>query len=482
MLHTGDVVAKRYRVDRVLGRGGMAEVYQVWDQQRRVALALKRLQVDVGFAPEKVALFQKEAQALEQLKHPAIVRFYEYVHEGSIISFLMDYVEGSDLRQEIRTHKNGLELERIRAVLTPICAALQFAHGRGVIHCDIKPENILLDSAGKALLSDFGIAQVVSGPYSRGGSSTAGTSAYMAPEQIQNGVVSSQSDLYSLGVLLFEMLTGCRPFTGENAPDSCTEAGDRIRWEQVHHAAPAPSQYKAGLSRQVDAVILRCLQKDPSLRFSSAMDLFNAFELAQSQAQLAGPGGQIVKSFDGWKYMQWMVVIALALIVAALPAYWMLTRPAANPPIQTVLPGLTASPTATKTKLPTSSLDEPACMTFQVKNTPRTEIEECVTGIMVEPDGKLKVFFRWKMTTLSNIRGVNVPADQGNNNMYLMDDLGNRLDAVDTGDGTNQDVVLKNGESKEGWFLFPKPAETASFFYFHDDDNGGKVQVGLPRP
>ena len=267
------LIANRYRVESFLGKGGMAEVYKVWDTGRNVYLAMKILHADL--AEDRVFLrrFKREAQTLETLQHPNIVRFYGLEQDSDLVYMLMDYVEGTTLRKEIFQSKEPLSLERILDVMKSICSALYYAHKSGIVHCDIKPANIMIQKNGNILVADFGISRMTE-------ASTvtmvgAGTPAYMSPEQIKGDDPTPQMDIYALGIVLFEMLTGGeRPFTGENAEATGTTS-EKVRWEQMRLAAPPPSMYNPSIPTSMDEIVLKCLEKSPTSRYVSAVDLLS---------------------------------------------------------------------------------------------------------------------------------------------------------------------------------------------------------------
>lgn len=274
----------RYRVEAPLGRGGMAEVYKVWDEQRSVHLALKLLREDLAQDPVFLRRFQREASSLAKLQHPNIVRFYGLEKDDLQVLLLMDFIEGTTLRELIvRAGKGGLPIARIQEILRDICAALNYAHNQGLLHCDIKAGNILLDKTGKAYLSDFGIARM-----SDAATATlvgAGTPAYMAPELVKGLEPTPQTDIYALGVVLYEMLTGGeRPFTGEGATVTGT-TGEKVRWEQVNLPPTPPSRYNPNVSPELEAVVLRCLEKDLSKRFATPLALLEAIQNPSKEKQ-----------------------------------------------------------------------------------------------------------------------------------------------------------------------------------------------------
>ena len=271
----GKILANRYKVDSFLGRGGMAEVYKVWDNQRSVFLAMKVLHQDM--AEDRVFLrrFKREAQTLSRLDHPHIVRFHGLEQDGRLAFMLMEYVEGITLRTEIfDTNGKALSLGRIRKVMTDVCGALYYAHKKGMVHCDIKPANIMLDASGSVRLSDFGIARMTDGATAT--MVGAGTPAYMAPEQILGQNPVPQTDIYGLGVILYEMLTGGeRPFTGE-VEAMTGSTGEKIRWGHLNAQPPSPKKWNRSISPPLEAVVLKCLAKKPENRYKTPLELLNA--------------------------------------------------------------------------------------------------------------------------------------------------------------------------------------------------------------
>jgi eukaryotic-like serine/threonine-protein kinase len=267
----GTILNNRYRIDEFVGRGGMAEVYRVWDLQRSVTLAIKVLNPDL--AEDKIFFrrFQREAQTLSKLQHPSILRFYGLETSNGIVFMVLDYVDGVTLRKLIHLENKPLSLALVSEIINPICSALFFAHKLGVVHCDIKPANIMVDRGGRVLVTDFGIARLT-----ESATSTlvgAGTPAYMSPEQIKGQDPLPTMDIYSLGVILYEMLTGGeRPFIGESARTTGSTS-EKIRWEQLHSDPPSPSQYNPYLPPALSALTVECLAKDPRKRVASMQEL-----------------------------------------------------------------------------------------------------------------------------------------------------------------------------------------------------------------
>lgn len=278
---TGQTLARRYRIDAFLGRGGMADVYKAWDTRRSAYLALKILHGDLAEDKVFVRRFRREAQTLSRLQHPNIVRFYGLEQDGDLVFMLMDFVEGTTLRKEIATTKGPFSAKRILEIMRPLCAALYYAHGSGFVHCDVKPANVLIDPSGRVLVSDFGIARMTeAATVTLAG---AGTPAYMSPEQVRGEEPDPRTDIYSLGVVLFQMVTGGEyPFSGEDTTVKGSTQ-EKIRWQQVNMPAPSPRIYNRTIQPAMEQVIMRCLEKPAARRFSTTNELLVALDAALAE-------------------------------------------------------------------------------------------------------------------------------------------------------------------------------------------------------
>ncbi len=263
----GKTLKNRYRVDAFIGRGGMAEVYKVWDLQRGVPLAMKVLREDLAEDVIFLRRFEREARNLTRLQHPIIVRCYGLEREEHIAYMLMDYIDGWTLRSEIFDAHGPLPMNRILEIMQPICSALNYAHQMGMVHCDVKSANIMISKKWTVYLTDFGIARGMDATTST--MVGIGTPAYMAPELIKGKDPTPQTDIYALGVVLYEMLTGGeRPFTGERAGITGTTA-DRVRWEQLKLTPFSPAQFNSMITPKMEEIVLTCLAKNISKRYAS---------------------------------------------------------------------------------------------------------------------------------------------------------------------------------------------------------------------
>lgn len=274
----GRTIADRYRVDAFVGRGGMADVYKVWDSQRLAYLALKQLHADLAEDIAFLRRFRREARTLEALAHPNIVRFYGLEQVDGLAFMMMDYVEGVHLRKAIFENHAALPLEQALGIMRPVTAALHYAHGQGIAHCDMKPANVMIKQNGDVFVADFGIARLAESATTT--MAGAGTPAYMAPEQCRAEAVDGRTDIYALGIVLYEMVTGGeRPFVGEHATGTGSTS-EKVRWEQLNAPPPSPREFNPALPPAVEQVIFKCLEKDPRSRYQSTPDLWNALVTA----------------------------------------------------------------------------------------------------------------------------------------------------------------------------------------------------------
>jgi serine/threonine protein kinase len=273
---TGHTLAGNYFLNEKKGSGQISDVYRAWDKKRTAEVAVKVLRQDQSGDRNIKGYFSSEAKLMAALDHPHIVRFYEFRDEGRVAFFVMDWVEGIDLKAALQARGEPYELDEIKVILKPISSALNYAHGQKIIHCDIKPANILMETSGKVLLTDFGIARHASQQ------NAGGTPPYMAPEQFENGRLTPQTDVYALGVTLFELLSGGEvPFRGENFNKSGrtpTTLRERIHWEVMNLPYPGLNQFNPDLPDSVDAILQKALEKNPFQRYASTLELNQAFE------------------------------------------------------------------------------------------------------------------------------------------------------------------------------------------------------------
>jgi eukaryotic-like serine/threonine-protein kinase len=268
MIDPETIIDGRYRVISRLGSGGMADVYLAQDQLLGREVAVKVLHHHFAEDQEFVERFRREASSAAGLSHPNIVAIFDRGEWNGTYYIAMEYVAGRTLKAIVR-EQGALDPASAIDIVVQILRAARFAHKRGVIHRDLKPHNVILDEEGRARVTDFGIARAGASDMTLTGS-IMGTAQYLSPEQAQGLAVSSASDLYSVGVILYELLTGVVPFEGETAV--------AIAFKQVSAEPQPPSALRQGIPASLDAVVLRMLAKDPAQRYADADELIAALE------------------------------------------------------------------------------------------------------------------------------------------------------------------------------------------------------------
>ena len=258
------VINDRYEIGKRIGRGGMAEIFQARDILLDRPVAIKVLFPEFATDPAFVERFRREAQAAANLNHPNIVGVYDWGKVNNTYYIAMEYVNGRTLA-DILKQSGTLTPMQVCDVMSEVASALISAHQNGVIHRDVKPGNILVSTTGQVKVADFGIARALGSGVEQGLTQTGavmGTATYFSPEQAQGASTDQRSDIYSLGVVMYEMLSGSAPFTGENAV--------AIAYKQVHEQAMPLNQRVATVPPEVAAIVAKCMQKSPDDRYSSA--------------------------------------------------------------------------------------------------------------------------------------------------------------------------------------------------------------------
>jgi serine/threonine-protein kinase len=322
MIEPGTIVDGRYRVISRVGSGGMADVYLAQDQLLGREVAVKVLHHHFAEDHEFVERFRKEASSAAALSHPNIVGIFDRGEWNGTYYIAMEYVAGRSLKAIVREDgaiEPGLAID----IVIQILRAARFAHRRGVIHRDLKPHNVILDEEGRARVTDFGIARAGASDMTLTGS-IMGTAQYLSPEQAQGFAVSDASDLYSVGVILYELLTGAVPFEGDSAV--------AIAFKQVSAAPRPPSELNPAIPPSLDAVVMRALAKDPAGRYGNADELIVALQRAREALPAYSPAAAITGVYEALPTVAAAPATAIAPL-AAPPVYGApLYAGAAEPP------------------------------------------------------------------------------------------------------------------------------------------------------
>jgi len=275
----GRVLGGRYELTRILGRGGMAEVYaahdQVLDRSVAVKLLLERFKEDSAFTRR----FSDEAKHAARLNHPHLVAVYDTGQDDGQPFIVMELVDGRSLQEALA--EGGLDVTTAVTVVASVCDALGYAHEHGVIHRDVKPGNIMLAKDGSVKVTDFGIARAIGNDTVTRTAAVLGTAAYLSPEQAQGGAIDPRSDLYSLGVVLYEALTGTQPFRGDSAVT--------VAYQHVQEQPRPPRERNPQISVALEAVVLRALAKNPANRYQTAADMHADLLAARDGAPVTAP-------------------------------------------------------------------------------------------------------------------------------------------------------------------------------------------------
>ena len=263
-----EALAAEYDIQKELGRGGMAIVYKAKDKQLEREVAVKVLPFSLAFDAEFVERFQREARTAAQLEHPSIIPIYRVGKAGRVIFFVMKFLRGKSLSDVLRD-RGRMAPPEIRRLLLEAGGALGHAARHGIVHRDIKPDNIMFDEFGQCIVTDFGIAKAASGQKLTGTGMSIGTPHYMSPEQARAQPIDGRSDVYSLGIVAYQCLVGQVPYDGD---DSFS-----IGYKHIMEPIPEPELNSAD-ERQLFEVIRRMIAKDPNERFQSSDELVAALE------------------------------------------------------------------------------------------------------------------------------------------------------------------------------------------------------------
>ena len=292
----GHILDNRYKILEQVGNGGMASVYKAQDILLDRIVAVKVLHAKYANDHDFVVRFRQEAQAAAKLSHPNIVNIYDVGYDENVHYIVMEYVRGETLKEYIEKHGH-LPINTSIQITFDIGEALENAHNNGIVHCDIKPHNILVTEAGRIKVADFGIARAInSGVNDETEQAVMGSVHYFSPEQASGGKIDERTDIYSLGVVMYEMMTGVVPFQGDTALD--------VALQHVQDDIPLPTKYNRRIPRLVEQVILKAMAKNPDDRFQSIGEMMSELRLSQGFVNTNKGAMPIIKNNFGTQKIQ----------------------------------------------------------------------------------------------------------------------------------------------------------------------------------
>lgn len=377
----------RYIIKSELGRGGMATVYRAFDPSFDREVAIKVLPREMLHDPQFRSRFEREIKLVAALEHPAIVPVYDVGDDDGQPYFVMRYMTGGSLADWIK--KGKFSLQDTARIIEKIALGLAYSHKKGIIHRDLKPDNILFDGSGDPFISDFGVAKLMEASGGLTGSGVIGTPAYMSPEQAQGGEIDGRSDVYGLGVIVYQMLSGHQPYSAD------TPMGVVVK----HITEPVPEilKFVPSLPPEMDDIIKTSMAKDKSSRYSTTMNLAKALNLAafgnEGNMMIPAPNSsagtrlinlitQLPRAKTG------MLVVGIVLVVAVIGLFILRNQPNASLPADSS--SLTTLPTADQSTSPSFA---PFCSAEviipvpDVKETNRTCIKKIPYSFLSIPEG-----------------------------------------------------------------------------------------------
>src|SRR5271169_2107171 len=307
-LDPGTVLGGRYDIVRLLGQGGMGAVYQAYDRELERQVALKLIRPELAANPEILQRFKQELILARQITHRNVIRIFDLGQADGFKFITMEYIEGEDLQALLKQRKK-LEPADAAKVIAQVCRALEVAHAEGVIHRDLKPQNIMLDKTGRVYVMDFGIARSTLTSSMTQTGALIGTPDYMSPEQAKGQKVDARSDLFSVGIIFYEILSGQSPYVADTTMGKL--------WKRTSEPARPLGDLDKTIPQTLSEIVKKCLEIDPEKRFASATELLHAIEDWQGPG--AGTRVPVASPHLLPGYAKWVGVgLAVALVVAGV--------------------------------------------------------------------------------------------------------------------------------------------------------------------
>jgi len=275
---SGSILDGRYQVGAIIAHGGMSTVYRGVDLRLGRSVAIKVMKPSFASDPSFLSRFEREARTVAKLTHRGVVAVYDQGRDGDVVFLVMELIDGGTLRDLI-SQSGPLPVAVTLSIMEPLLAALGAAHAAGLVHRDVKPENVLISAQGEVKVADFGLVRAISSMTIATGEMILGTVAYLSPEQVSTGAADARSDVYSAGIVAFEMLTGHPPYFGDNALS--------VAYQHVNSDVPPVTDQAPGVPVELDDLILAATRRDPMSRPRDAADFLSALVTMKSRFGLA---------------------------------------------------------------------------------------------------------------------------------------------------------------------------------------------------
>ena len=368
----------QYTITAKLGSGGMATVYRAQQANVERTVAVKVIKTELAENSEFVERFKREARTVANLSHPHILKLFDFGIQADLLYLVMELHEGGSLAERLKAQAK-LDAEDVAKYLEQVGAALDHAHNRGVIHRDLKPQNVLLDSDGNAILTDFGIVRITGDMTASG--IAMDTPAYMAPEQWHGRAVDARTDIYALAVMTYELLTGHLPFTGDTPP--------ALMYQHLNEPPPPLRQTRPDLPRSVEAVLLKGMAKRPEVRFQSASAFARAFrealsgktppgvDIAETQRPLTPQTRTPRRLLIG---IAALTVIALSVLIVLLLTERLSTSVQSETPFEPIVATAQAVSTSIAASIPTQATYETATAVMPTVLPPAVAAERTIVA------------------------------------------------------------------------------------------------------
>src|SRR5215475_1563841 len=322
-LPPGTMLAGRYQIVDLIGLGGMGAVYKAFDRQLTRLVALKTILPEMAGTPTALKRFKQEVLLAQSIVHKNVVRIFDIGEDGGTKFITMDFIEGVDLKNLIK-EKGKLPPAEAAGILRQVCQGLEAAHAAGVVHRDLKPQNIMIEKDGHIVVMDFGIAR--SGE-TRGATQTGaflGTPEYMSPEQAKTENVDARSDIFSIGLIFYELLTGKLPFQGKTVLETM--------FKRTTERAIPPAEIDATVPKGANDIVNRCLQMDREQRYQSVAELLEDLETFDPSKKIGAAERARARLRKAARYRNWAVAAALVLMAVAVVALVLRNRSVAPKP------------------------------------------------------------------------------------------------------------------------------------------------------